>query len=59
MVWDEMDELQYPLKGHLLARKRKGELSIVGGNCISVNKDDKGIVVIGTESGSMFKCAVY
>jgi hypothetical protein len=41
-----------------MARKKKGGLSIVGGNSISVNCDDNETFVVGTESGSIFKCKI-
>lgn len=31
LVWKLSDKLRFPAKGHLLARKKEGELSIVGG----------------------------
>jgi hypothetical protein len=31
LVWRLSDKLRYPIKGHLLASKKGGELSVVGG----------------------------
>jgi hypothetical protein len=31
LVWRVNDKLKYPVKGHLLARKKGGELNVVGG----------------------------
>ena len=35
LVWRYNDKLRYPVKGHLLARKKGGELAIVGGTALS------------------------
>lgn len=35
LVWRLSDKLRYPIKGHLLARKKGGELNIVGGTSFS------------------------
>mmetsp|Transcript_1044 Transcript_1044/g.1027 ORF Transcript_1044/g.1027 Transcript_1044/m.1027 type:complete len:100 (+) Transcript_1044:790-1089(+) len=35
LVWRLNDKLRYPIKGHLLARKKGGELSIAGGTSFS------------------------
>ena len=31
LVWRYTDKLRYPAKGHLLARKKEGEMATVGG----------------------------
>lgn len=41
-----------------MARKKKQELRIVGGTCLSVACDDNETYIVGTESGSLFKCKV-
>lgn len=41
-----------------MARKKKQELRIVGGTCLSVACDDNETFIVGTESGSLFKCKV-
>ena len=58
LVWEEEAKLAYPLKGYLMARKKKQELRIVGGTCLSVACDDNETFIVGTESGSLFKCKV-
>lgn len=57
-VWEEESKLEYPLKGHLMARKKKQDLRIVGGTCLTVSKDDIETYIVGTESGSIFKCKI-
>lgn len=59
LVWRVSDKLRYPIKGHLLARKKGGELSIVGGTSFSrVHGQDENTFVVGTEGGSIFKCQI-
>jgi len=41
-----------------MAWKKKTELWVVGGTCISVACDDNETIIVGTESGSIFKCKV-
>lgn len=41
-----------------MAWKKKAELRIVGGNCLTVASDDNETFIVGTESGSIFKCKV-
>lgn len=35
LVWRLNDKLKFPAKGHLLARKKDGELATVGGTSLS------------------------
>ena len=42
----------------MLARKRKGEMAVVGGTALTMNCEDKTSFIVGTESGSMFKCNI-
>ena len=35
LVWRLQDKLRYPAKGHLLARKKDGEMGTVGGTCLA------------------------
>jgi hypothetical protein len=56
LVWREEDKLKFPVKGYLLARKKKGELATVGGTSLAISIEDKSCFIVGTESGSMFKC---
>lgn len=35
LVWKFTDKLRFPVKGHLLARKKGGELAIIGGTSLS------------------------
>ena len=35
LVWRVQDKLRYPVKGHLLARKKDGEMATVGGTAFS------------------------
>lgn len=59
LVWRVADKLRYPIKGHLLARKKGGDLQIVGGTSFSkqLGADDSSFIV-GTEGGSIFKCEI-
>lgn len=57
LVWRVNDKLKFPIKGHLIARKKGGELAIVGGTSFAKVKDDN-TFLIGTEGGSIFKCAI-
>ena len=42
----------------MLARKRKNELAVVGGTSLTMNTEDKTSFIVGTESGSLFKCNI-
>lgn len=53
MVWDPVNKLDHPVRGHLLARKKKGTGGIVGGTSFDVNCSDKSMFVIGTEGGTL------
>jgi WD40 repeat protein len=66
LVWRLSDKLRYPAKGHLLARKKDGELGTVGGTSFtkigygatgSGGQEDSTFIV-GTEGGSIFKCHI-
>ena len=59
LVWRANDKLRYPVKGHLIARKKGGELAMVGGTSFSrVHGQDDNTFLVGTEGGSIFKCAI-
>jgi len=34
LVWRDQDKLRYPIKGHLLARKKGNETQIIGGTAL-------------------------
>jgi len=60
LVWRVNDKLRYPAKGHLLARKKDGELATVGGTsfCKVIGAADDQTFLVGTEGGSIFKCSI-
>jgi hypothetical protein len=58
MVWDEAAKLDFPMKGHLMARKKNAEMRVVGGTCLTICCDDNETFIVGSESGSMFKCKI-
>ena len=60
LVWRVNDKLRYPAKGHLLARKKDGELATVGGTsfCKVMGAADDQTFLVGTEGGSIFKCSI-
>mmetsp|Transcript_23424 Transcript_23424/g.17876 ORF Transcript_23424/g.17876 Transcript_23424/m.17876 type:complete len:397 (+) Transcript_23424:599-1789(+) len=59
LVWRLQDKLRFPAKGHLLARKKGGELAIAGGTSFAkVGTAEEGTFLVGTEGGSIFKCAI-
>ena len=58
LLWRLQDKLRYPTKGHLLARKKDGDLATVGGTSLSRVYGQEETFVVGTEGGSLFKCAI-
>ena len=60
MLWKPENKLRYPVKGHLLARKKGGggELAIIGGTSLCKAANDDNTYVVGTEGGSIFKCNI-
>jgi hypothetical protein len=59
LVWRALDQLKYPIKGYLIARKKGGDLAMVGGTSFSrVHGQDDNTFLIGTEGGSIFKCSI-
>ncbi len=61
LVWRLNDKLRFPSKGHLLARKKEGELVTVGGTSfckVHGGAQDDQTFIVGTEGGSIFKCQI-
>ena len=61
LVWRLNDKLRFPSKGHLLARKKEGELVTVGGTSfckVLGGAQDDQTFIVGTEGGSIFKCQI-
>jgi WD40 repeat protein len=59
LVWRYSDMLRYPIKGHLLSTKSKGEASISGGTALDkVNQIEDNTYIVGTEGGSIYKCTI-
>lgn len=56
LIWSPENKFDHPIRGHLLARKKKGELSIMGGTALDMNCKDINSFIVGTEGGSIFKC---
>jgi WD40 repeat protein len=56
LIWNPDNKLSHPTRGHLIARKKKGQLAIVGGTALDVNSMDKNTFILGTEGGTIFKC---
>ena len=60
LVWRLNDKLRYPARGYLIARKKGGELATVGGTSFcKVSELDDSTFLVGTEGGSIFKCAIH
>eukprot|EP00347_Sterkiella_histriomuscorum_P003637 403363522 len=65
LVWRLQDKLRYPAKGHLLARKKDGEMGTVGGTSFAkigygtgAGGQEDSTFIVGTEGGSIFKCNI-
>jgi len=59
LLWRQSDKLRYPIKGHLLGRKRGAEFSVVGGTSMGkVQVAEDNTFIVGTEGGSIFKCTI-
>ena len=63
LVWKLSDKLRFPAKGHLLARKKDGEMNIVGGTSLArvgygTGAQEDSTFIVGTEGGSIFKCSI-
>lgn len=56
LLWNPENKLDHPIRGHILARKKKGELNVIGGTALDVNNKDINSFIVGTEGGSLFKC---
>jgi hypothetical protein len=55
LVWKPENGLEYPTRGFLIARKKKGQAKLIGGTSLDVNSVDRNTFVLGTEGGSIFK----
>ena len=56
LIWNPENKLNYPTRGHIIARKRKGQLSMIGGTSLDSNPFDNSMFILGTEGGTIFKC---
>lgn len=59
LVWRVEDKLRYPVKGHLLARRKGDEMQVIGGTSldkVSVMEDNT--FIVGTEGGALFRCNI-
>jgi hypothetical protein len=56
LIWD--DQLRFPSRGYMLVRKKNQEIGVVGTLSCTQSFDDKNMIVIGTEGGSVFKMMI-
>ena len=59
LVWRLEDKLRYPVKGHMLAKKKGNETAVIGGTALDatfIMNDNT--YFVGTEGGQVFKCAI-
>lgn len=56
LIWDPENKLDHPTRGHIIARKRKGQLAMIGGTSLDSNPFDNSMFILGTEGGTIFKC---
>jgi len=53
------DKLRFPIKGHILAKKQGKDTAIVGGTALDkVQMEQDNTYFVGTEGGSVYKCAI-
>ena len=59
LVWRLEDKLRYPIKGHMLAKKKGAETTVIGGTAMDITHvmNDNNYLV-GTEGGQIFKCSI-
>jgi len=59
LVWRTADKLRYPIKGHLLSKKKGAETAIIGGTALAkVYIAEDNTYFCGTEGGQVFKCSI-
>jgi WD40 repeat protein len=58
LVWNPENKLSHPVKGYLIARRKKGQIAVIGGTALDVNSMDKNTFILGTEGGTIFKCNI-
>lgn len=59
LVWKPENKFRFPVKGHLLSRKKGGETQIMGGTALCKGSTDDTTYLVGTEGGSLFKCNIH
>jgi len=59
LVWRVSDKLRFPIKGHLLSKKKGTETAIIGGTSLDkVYIAEDNTFYCGTEGGQVFKCSI-
>lgn len=59
LVWRMTDKLRFPIKGHLLTKKKGAETAIIGGTSLDkVYIAEDNTYFVGTEGGQVFKCSI-
>ena len=59
LVWRMSDKLRFPIKGHLLTKKKGTETTIIGGTALDkVYMAEDNSYYVGTEGGQIFKCNI-
>jgi len=59
LVWRVEDKLRYPVKGHLLARRKGDDLQVIGGTSLDkVTLMEDNTFIVGTEGGALFRCNI-
>ena len=57
LVWRLEDKLRFPIKGHMLAKKKGAETHVIGGTALdSTFIMNDNTYFVGTEGGQIFKC---
>ena len=59
LVWRVSDKLRFPVKGHLLSKKKGTETAIIGGTSLDkVYIAEDNTYFCGAENGQVFKCSI-
>jgi len=59
LVWRISDKLRFPIKGHLLSKKKGNETAIIGGTGLDkVHMASDNTYFCGAENGQVFKCSI-
>ena len=59
LVWRMSDKLRFPIKGHMLSKKKGQDVNIIGGTALDkVCIAEDNTYYCGTEGGQVFKCSI-